>query len=70
MISIADILVVAHSWAYRTGRHAVAIDITRRLNAARGLQPRRSDDRRCDTQFVRQTEILRVRPWRALSVVR
>jgi hypothetical protein len=51
VISLADILVVAHSWAYRTGRHAVVIDITRQLNAARGLRPRRVDAVRCDAQF-------------------
>jgi hypothetical protein len=44
MISIVDILVVAHAWSYRRGKHRDVLNITRQLNAARGLRPMRAVD--------------------------
>jgi hypothetical protein len=43
-------LSAAHARAYRAGRHVEAIRLTKKLNAARGLVPKRSVDRRDDVQ--------------------
>jgi hypothetical protein len=50
MTSIATFMCVAHAWAYRTGRHALVIRLTRQLNEARGLSPKRGIDLRDDVQ--------------------
>jgi hypothetical protein len=50
MTSIATFVAVAHQFAYRTGRHALAVRLTQQLNALRGLQPKRGLDLRDDTQ--------------------
>jgi hypothetical protein len=44
MTSLTDFMVVAHQWAYNAGRHRDAIRLTKQLNAARGLRPRRAVD--------------------------
>jgi hypothetical protein len=50
MTSITTFLCVAHSWAYRTGRHAEVVRLTAQLNALRGLSPKRGLDLRDDIQ--------------------
>lgn len=47
---VAADLVAAHAAAYRAGRHAHVIAITQKLNALRGLQPKRVADLRDDVQ--------------------
>jgi hypothetical protein len=49
-------LSAAHQRAYEADRHAEVVRLTTRLNATRGLTPKRSVDLRDDTQRDRDEE--------------